>query len=347
MISVIIPTRKINDCIRKEIIPALKSQTYQNFELILVPDKYEQQELFPDFAEPHASAGGGDALRSLGEGRVKVIPSWPKTGPGDKRDLAVLQAQGDIVAFTDDDAYPASDWLANAVHYFENEKIAAVCGPGITPPTDGLAEKVSSWVWGSTLGAGGIGTHRCRPEAKRELDDFPSFNLIVRKSDFEKVSGFNTYLWPGEDTKLCHKLVYELGKKIIYDPKVLVYHHRRAIFIPHLIQIARYGLHRGYFARVLPKTSRRLGYFMPTVFTVYLLSLLLFFWGFRENRGFREILFVPIALYFSLLLATAVRVYRGERNLKGSLLLIPAIFTTHIVYGIMFAKGFLSRELKE
>lgn len=326
-VSVIIPTRKINDYIRREIIPALEKQTYQNFELILVPDKYEQQEFFPGF--------------------VRVLPSWPKTGPGDKRDLAVAKAKGEIVAFTDDDAYPDIDWLKNAVGYFENGRITAVCGPGITPPTDGLLEKVSSWVWGSTLGAGGIGTHRCRPEAKRELDDFPTFNLIVRKKDFEKVGGFNTHFWSGEDTKLCYKLVYDLGKKIIYDPKILVYHHRRPIFGSHLAQIARYGLHRGHFARVLPKTSRRFRYFMPTLFTFYLLALPFLVWGFRGCRELLVFWTAPIAVYFSLLLATAARVYRGEKNLKGSLLLIPAIFATHIVYGLAFIKGFLSRELKE
>ncbi|MBM4402098.1 MAG: glycosyltransferase [Candidatus Cloacimonetes bacterium] len=342
-VSVIIPTRKINDYIRKEIIPALQKQSFPDFELIIVADKYEKQEQFPSF--------------------VSVLPSWPKTSPGDKRDLAVSQAKGDIVAFIDDDAYPDKNWLKNALEILNyhlpptthhqpptthhEPDIAAVCGPGITPPTDGLAEKVSSWVWGSTLGAGGIGTHRCRPEKKRELDDFPTFNLIVKKSDFEKVGGFNTHFWPGEDTKLCYKLVYELGKKIVYDPKILVYHHRRAVFVPHLKQIAGYGLHRGHFARVLPKTSRRVRYFLPSFLVLWLFFFPILFWGFREFGGILTFYTMPLALYFSLLLATAIRVYRGERNFRGSLLLIPAIFSTHIVYGLMFVKGFLSRKLRE
>jgi len=71
------------------------------------------------------------------------------------------------------------------------------------------------------------------------------------------------------------------------------------------------------------------------------------FWGFREFGGILTFYTMPLALYFSLLLATAIRVYRGERNFRGSLLLIPAIFSTHIVYGLMFVKGFLSRKLRE
>lgn len=323
-VSVIIPARKIDDYLRRETVPALRKQTHQNFELIIVPDKYEEKEEFPSFA--------------------RVLPSWPKTSPGDKRDLAVKKARGDIIAFTDDDAYPDKNWLKNAIPYFQNPKIAAVCGPGITPPTDNLGEKVSGWVWGSTLGAKAVGTHRCRPEAKRYLDDFPAFNLIVRKSDFLAVSGFNTHFWPGEDTKLCYKLVYELGKKIIYDPKTLVYHHRRPVFIPHLIQIARYGIHRGYLARTLPKTSRRVGYFMPSVFVIWLLLGPIFLFFLKSLLPFY---FLPILAYLLLLLVTSIRVFRGEKNLKASFLLMLAIFTTHLVYGVMFAKGLLSRELKQ
>lgn len=325
LISVIIPLKEINDNIRREVIPALQTQAFQDFELILVPDKYEQQEFFPDF--------------------VKVFSSWPQTCPPDKRDFAVKKAKGEIVAFTDDDAYPDKDWLANAAPYFQDEEIAAVCGPGVTPPQDNLKQKVSGWVWSSRLGSGGAGTYRCCQLAKREVDDYPTFNLIIRKSDFEKVGGFSCHFWPGEDTNLCHKLCYELGKKIIYDSNILVYHHRRPIFLPHLAQIGAYGLHRGYFAKILPVTSRRIGYFMPFLFVCYLLVFPFLIWGCKGFRGCREIIFAPITIYLLLLLATAARVYRGTRNLAGSLLLIPAIFSTHLVYGFMFLRGLLSRNL--
>ena len=134
-VSVVVPVKKINDLIRNELISALKQQTIQTPELIIVPDRITKKENFPPF--------------------VKVIPSWPKTGPAEKRDLGVRYARGTIIAFIDDDAYPDKDWLKNAIAYFKNPKIAAVCGPGITPPNNNLRQRVSGWVWSSWLGAGG------------------------------------------------------------------------------------------------------------------------------------------------------------------------------------------------
>lgn len=326
-VSIIIPVKQINDYIRKEIIPSLKKQTFKNFELIIVPDKKEKEKL-PQF--------------------VRTIPSYPLTGPADKRDFGAKIAKGEILAFLDDDAYPDQNWLKNAIAYFKNPKIAGVCGPGITPPTNTLAQKVSGSVWSTWLGAGG-NTYRCKPGNKREVDDYPTFNLIIRKRDFEKVGGFDSHFWPGEDTKLCFDLVYKLKKKIIYDPKILVFHHRRAVFIPHLKQIARFGLHRGFFAKILPKTSKKLEYFIPLFFVLWLFAvpiLKLLLPLYLPHLLFLLYL-LSIFTYLFLLLATAVYIFFKKRNFALALMLIPAIISTHLVYGIMFARGLLSRELKQ
>ena len=111
-----------------------------------------------------------------------------------------------------------------------------MCGPGVTPPNDSVFQKAGGWVSASFLGGGPAASHRFFPRKKREVDDYPSMNFVVRKSDFRAVDGFNSRFWPGEDTKLCLDLTKKLGKKIIYDPEVLVYHHRRSLFVPHLKQ---------------------------------------------------------------------------------------------------------------
>jgi len=270
--------------------------------------------------------------------------------PAEKRDLALKYAQGEILAFSEDDAYPRSDWLKNAVGYFSDPNIAAVCGPGVTPPEDSVGQKVSGWVQASRLGGGNY-TYRFLPQKKRLVDDYPSMNFLVRKSDFAKVGGFDSHFYPGEDTKLCQELVYGLRKKIIYDPNVLVYHHRRGLWRPYLRQIGGYGLHRGYFARVLPRTSRRLSYFIPVLFALgffsgpplilaaRLLAPLLptiLFWFYLFSLGF----------YGLWLLATAFWVFRRSRNLAVALLTIPAIFLTHIWYGLRFVQGFFSKGLQ-
>src|SRR5262249_11500155 len=107
----------------------------------------------------------------------------------------------------------------------------------------------------------------------REVQDWPSVNLMVRRADFVSVGGFNCAYWPGEDTKLCLQLV-KTGEKILYNPCLIVWHHRRAGLGAHLKQVGAYGLHRGYFAKHFPETSFKFGYFVPSLFLVFTLFTL-------------------------------------------------------------------------
>ena len=328
-VSIIIPVRAINDYIR-ESVPKHLALDHPNFEIIILPDKYE----------------GGAGF----ENDVRIIPTHPKTGPADKRDIGAKAAKGNILAFIDDDAYPRRDWLKNAAPYFEEEKIAGVCGPGVTPPGDNMFKKVSGWVSASLLGGGNV-THRFLPKEKREVDDYPSMNLLIRKKDYDAVGGYDSHYWPGEDTKLCLDLTHRLGKKIVYDPEVLVYHHRRDIFVPHLRQNGRYGQHRGYFAKALPETSLRLAYFVPSLFTLFLFLtpvVALVVKVLQLSTIYlllSTVYYLLNAIYLLLLLATAVWVYKHERDWRIALLTIPAIIITHVWYGIKFIQGLLSDEL--
>jgi len=349
-VSIVIPVKELNDFLRKETIPALLKQSYQDFEIIIITDK------------PSKESASWRA-------KTKIMASWPKTGPADKRDMGVEKAKGEIIAFLDDDSYPDKDWLKKALKNFKkDEKIAGVAGPNITPPHNSLRQKASGYVWSTWLGSGGAGTYRCAVSQRREVDDFPTVNLLVRKKDFLSVGGFDSHYWPGEDTKLCHDLVYKLGKKIIYTPEVLVYHHRREVFKPHLQQISRYAIHRGHFARILPKTSLRPGYLVPTFFVLWLfggplLIFLLKWLGIYELAADLFLFYLlSLAIYLLLLFVTVIQVYfersekqgsrhrRGsylkEKNLKLALLVIPSIFITHIVYGVLFIKGFFLKKLQ-
>jgi len=328
-ISIIIPVKRLNDYLRQETIPAILKQTYRNFEIIILPDK-KTKEKFP---------------------QTRIIPTYPKTGPADKRDIGAKKAKGEILAFLDDDSYPDKNWLKNAVKIFTHHKpsaishklITAVCGPTLTPPHNNLRQKASGYVWSSWLGSMGAGTYRCAVSSRREVDDYPTVNFLIRKKDFWAVGGFDSHFWPGEDTKLCLDLTKKLKKKIIYDPKVLVYHHRREIFGPHLKQISRYAIHRGHFAKILPETSLRIGYLIPTFFVSGLVFG--FFLSFIHPL-FKFIYLSAIGVYLILLLATVIQVYLKEKNFKLAILVIPSIFITHLVYGVLFIKGFFSPGLR-
>jgi len=316
-ISVIIPVRTITDYV-KETVSFLRKQTFKSFEIIVVTDKKEKL------------AG------------ATVIGSGEPT-PAYKRNLAAKKAKGQILAFLDDDSYPSENWLLAAKSVFgEDNNISAVCGPALTPPTDNFYQKVSGIVWSSWLGSGGAGTYRNQIMKRREVEDFPSVNLLIRKKDFFSVGGFDINHWPGEDTKLCLDLIKK-GKKIIYDPEILVFHHRRPVFSAHLKQVSRYALRRGLFARIFPETSFKIGYFVPSFFAYGLV------FGFLASFFNSQIKFIfngALILYLLLLYLTALKVFFREKNILLALAVMPAIAATHLVYGFLFPWGYLQKEIK-
>ena len=256
--------------------------------------------------------------------------------------MGIVQSQGEILAFIDDDAYPRDDWLINALKNFKDENIAAVGGPSVTPPSDNLLQQASGLVY-SSLSASGDHIRRYLPMERTEVDDYPSCNFFVRKSVIKEIGGFDTNFWPGEDTKLCLDITKGLAKKIIYDPRVLVFHHRRPLFLPHLRQIANYALHRGYFVKRYPQTSLRAVYFLPT------LVLLAILFGALQSvisENFRLFYFTGLFVYLSLIILFS-NSFDSSKKIRLIPYVIPGIVLTHLTYGFYFVKGLLSSRLPE
>lgn len=319
-VSIIIPVIAVNDYI-KESVPKMLELNYSNFEIIIFPDKEDKKHHWK---------------------KTRLIASG-KVGPAEKRDLAVKYAKGEILAFLDDDAYPKKDWLTKAVKNFTSKKVAAVGGPAITPQNDGVLQKVSGAVFESYLG-GSATRNRYLPIGKKSYtQDWPTVNLLVRKEVFKEIGGFDNTYWPGEDTKLCLDII-NAGYRIVSDPKAIVYHHRRSDLIKHFKQIGNYALHRGFFAKIYPQTSRKLFYFVPTLFVLYLifwvLSLFLI-----SSFEFRILLTLPILIYCFILLIDCVIISWRWKNPLIGLITMPMILFTHIWYGIRLVWGLVIPKL--
>lgn len=313
-VSIIVAVKKDNPNLRECIENCLKLD-YSDFEILVLPDK----ELNLDYP------------------KTKVIPTGEVTPPI-KRDMAVDKASGEILAFLDDDAYPHKDWLAQALRHFAEPAIAAVGGPAVTPDSDSLRQKASGRAYSSWLVSGPY-VYRYLPRKQIFVDDFPSCNFLLRKSAMLEIGGFNTKFWPGEDTFLCLKIIHQLKKKIIYDPAVLVYHHRRSLFTGHLKQIANYALHRGYFAKRFPETSFRVSYFLPSLLVIGIVS------GFVFSPWFPALRLLYFACLF--LYPLVVFIFSISRDFRLTFLVFRGIILSHIVYGLYFVKGLFSRKLKE
>ncbi len=320
-VAIIIPVKKINDYIF-ESLSYIEKLNYDKklIDVIILPDS-------TDKITGNYSFG------------IKVIPTG-SIHPGEKRDIGIKNTNSEIIAFIDDDVYPSARWLAAAVSIFEKDKnIAAVGGPAVTPPDDSFLKKVSGYIYSSFLGGGGY-RYRYIPQKSRSVDDYPSCNLIIRKDVLDKIGGFNTEFWPGEDTIICLKIVKDLKMKIIYDPEILVYHHRRDFPLGHLKQVISYATHRGYFVKKFPETSFRLSYFIPSFFMLYLLSFIfpVFFF-----KNLIIIWTIPLLIYMILLFIDGIVL----KNFPAALLTMAGIFITHITYGIYFISGLFSKKLNE
>jgi GT2 family glycosyltransferase len=268
---------------------------------------------------------------------ARVLPTGP-VSPAIKRDQGAEAAAGEILAFIDDDAYPAPDWLERATPHFAAPNVAAVGGPQITPPGDSFWQQVSGAVFLSCLN--GAATRRYRTwDGKMDVDDWPSVNLCVRKEDFLAVGGFDSTYWPGEDTKLCHDLAHVLDRRIVADGRAVVFHHRRAGLRKHLRQVGGYGLHRGHFVRRFPATSRRPAYFAPSAFFLFAITSGLSLWA---GGALLQLYTLGWALYTSALMASVVSIWLQLRKPLVALATIPFTVGTHFWYGYRFLQGLMN-----
>jgi glycosyltransferase involved in cell wall biosynthesis len=111
-ISVVLPVYNaetyIEDCIR-----ALLSQNYpvDQYEIIMVDNNSKDRspeiiKRYPDIKYLKRSKQGSYAARNTG----------------------ILQAKGEIIAFTDADCEPSVDWLKNIEHAFRHPEISVILG---------------------------------------------------------------------------------------------------------------------------------------------------------------------------------------------------------------------------
>ena len=318
----------------EECLAAISRQTYANYEVIVLPDEKVEK----------VGVGVGVGVGEGGEGKVRFIPTG-KVRPAEKRNLGIREARGEIVAFIDDDAYPDAHWLEYAIKYFGDETVGAVGGPGVTPPGDPYLARIGGRVYDNLLVSG---NYRYRYKAggiRRDVDDYPSCNLFVRKALLDSFGGYRTDFWPGEDTLLCKDIV-DRGSRIVYDPWVVVNHHRRTLFGAHLRQLGRYAFHRGYFVKRYPSNSLHLSYFIPSLFVAYLLvGLPLAFW--LANLGRIEtpagaagvLLMMPAIVYLAAVSLSTVSV-----NPLTWLLTAAGVFASHVVYGVQFLRGLCAKK---
>ncbi len=258
------------------------------------------------------------------------------TSPAEKRDLALEHVTAPISAFIDDDAYPAPDWLDVALGRFAlDPSLQALGGPGVTPPGSSFARRLAGAFYESRFGSGEL-RHRFVPIGPvRAVEDWPAYNFFARTDALRSVGGWASTYYGGEDTKLCLAL-RNADHQILYDPEVVVFHHRRPVFRPLMRQTGNVGRRRGSFVRLYPGTSRLPIYFAPSV----LLIAAPLVWIAAWRCGYLRRLASFTALTWSAISTSA---WSTGTPPDEALALPAALAAGHGAYGWQFLRGLLGR----
>lgn len=216
------PVERIGGDAERAIASVLQQDAPFPFELIVVS------------AAP-LSLEAGTRLRNVVE---------PDRNPATRRNRAASVAEGEFLAFLDDDAVADPHWLATACGYLEaHPDVLAIGGPDPAPPDSPLAELVSDTLLATPWIGSGVAAHENRPGVfdLRRASDIALVNLIVRRDAF---TGFDESIgYIGEDTALLEELMAR--GRVVYHEDVRVFHRRRAFPGPYLRQRWRYRVKTG------------------------------------------------------------------------------------------------------
>jgi glycosyltransferase involved in cell wall biosynthesis len=166
------------------------------------------------------------------------------------RNTGAAFAKAPLLCFMDDDAVAEKEYLEQIVKFFESHPDAGGLGGRIIPryipaEPNWMSHFVSSLVGNFHYSD----TPREFAPGKYPLES----NMIVRKSDFDAIRGFNTEL-PGVkgtlriggEGKDFFLRLQALGRKIYYDPSIIVHHVVEVKKLtPHYMYRVASGIGRG------------------------------------------------------------------------------------------------------
>lgn len=173
---------------------------------------------YPDYEVIVVNDGSTDATPEIASGYDVRLICTENRGLSNARNTGWQAAEGEIVAYIDDDAYPDPHWLQYLGHTFMTSDFVGVGGPNIAPPGDGsIADCVAN--------APGRPIHVLLSD--REAEHIPGCNMAFRRAALQAIDGFDPrYRAAGDDVDLCWRL-QDRGWKIGFHAAAMNWHHCR------------------------------------------------------------------------------------------------------------------------
>jgi cellulose synthase/poly-beta-1,6-N-acetylglucosamine synthase-like glycosyltransferase len=153
---------------------------------------------------------------------------------GAARNTGAELARGEVLAFLDDDATAAPDWLERLIAPYDDERVGAVGGaplPVFEVRRPRWFPLEFDWVFGCA--------YRGLPLARAPLEHLIGANMSARRSALREVGGFHSD--HEDDMDMSHRIAYT-QRAILYEPLAIVHH-----FVPATRTTWDYFWRRCYF----------------------------------------------------------------------------------------------------
>jgi len=298
-------------------LSSLLGQTGPAFEIIAV-------------VNPGASLPAHPRLRSLSEA---------DRNPARRRNRAAALAEGEILAFLDDDAAAPADWLATADRLFlAHPELAGLGGPNLAPRECPFFEWLSDVILGTPYLGSGNPTYRADGLARTARPgDMHLCNFFARRECFQALHGFNEGLGYGaEDSEFIYLGRRRRNYGFGFFPELWVTHRRRPFGPSYLRQRFRLRRQNGKLLWVYPdmygkNPSLIAGLILVPLLavSVWLAPVLLWAWA---------------ALYLAAVWALSWK--RAVERPWALLLIPPAFLLHHLTYALGLGFGWLEGLLQ-
>jgi cellulose synthase/poly-beta-1,6-N-acetylglucosamine synthase-like glycosyltransferase len=153
------------------------------------------------------------------------------------RNAGIRAASGQILAFTDADCRPQTDWLLHLVQPFIHPQVGLVAGEITSLPGSSWLENYADRH--ETLSQRHTLAHSFCPYGQ-------TANLAVRRLALEQVGLFRPYLATGGDADLCWRILQQTEWQIQLSASAIVQHRHRSTLAELQSQWRRYGISNRY-----------------------------------------------------------------------------------------------------
>jgi GT2 family glycosyltransferase len=280
---------------------------------------------YPDYEVVVIDDGSTDATAAIARSFGVRVISTANRGLSHARNLGLMVARGEIIAYTDDDARPEPHWLTYLADAFLRTEHVGVGGPNIAPPGDGpIADCVAN--------APGGPAHVLLSDQVAE--HIPGCNMAFRREALDAIGGFDPrFRTAGDDVDVCWRL-QERGGTLGFHPAAMVWHHRRNSIRAYWRQQVGYGRAEALLEQKWPQKYNTAGH-LAWVGRLYGKGLAEAF-GWRQTRIYHGVWGQ----------APFQRVYQAEPGTLASLPLMPEWYLVVLGLALLAGLGVLSTALR-